>query len=114
MIILFKFLLLIFIAVLITGALIAFRIYRSFRNITDRFKGGNGSQTARPGYDQRNSNTKEHVVDHRNPHTAKPSREERGYTSARGPKGAQEWAKYFEGQVESQPFYEGMKKKKKK
>ncbi|MDY4731835.1 MAG: DUF4834 family protein [Prevotella sp.] len=71
MIILFKFLLLIFIAVLITGALIAFRIYRSFRNITDRFKGGNGSQTARPGYDQRNSNTKEHVVDHRNPHTAK-------------------------------------------
>ena len=56
---------------MITGALIAFRIYRSFRNITDRFKGGNGSQTARPGYDQRNSNTKEHVVDHRNPHTAK-------------------------------------------
>ena len=46
--------------------------------------------------------------------TSKPSREERGYTSARGPKGAQEWAKYFEGQVESQPFYEGMKKKKKK
>ena len=69
MIILFKFLLLIFIAVLITGALIAFRIYRSFRNITDRFKGGNGSQTGRQGYDQR-SNTKEHVVDHRNPHTA--------------------------------------------
>ena len=71
MIILFKFLLLIFIAVLITGILIAFRIYRSARNITHRFKGGNGSQSARQGYDQRNSNTKEHVVDHRNPHTAK-------------------------------------------
>ena len=45
---------------------------------------------------------------------AKPSREERGYTAARGPKGAAEWAKFFEGQVESQPFYEAFKKKKKK
>ena len=45
---------------------------------------------------------------------AKPSREERGYTSVRGPKGAAEWAKFFEGQVESQPFYENFKKKKKK
>ena len=45
---------------------------------------------------------------------AKPSREERGYTAARGPKGAAEWAKFFEGQVESQPFYESFKKKKKK
>lgn len=45
---------------------------------------------------------------------AKTSREERGYTSARGPKGAAEWAKFFEGQVESQPFYENFKKKKKK
>ncbi len=42
----------------------------------------------------------------------KPSREERGYTAARGPKGAAEWAKYFEGQVESQPFYEKFTKKK--
>ena len=45
---------------------------------------------------------------------AKPSREEQGYTEARGPKGAAEWAKFFEGQVESQPFYENFKKKKKK
>ena len=45
---------------------------------------------------------------------SKPSREERGYTAARGPKGAAEWAKFFEGQVESQPFYESFKKKKKK
>ena len=45
---------------------------------------------------------------------AKPSREERGYTEPRGPKGAAEWAKFFEGQVESQPFYESFKKKKKK
>ena len=45
---------------------------------------------------------------------SKPSREERGYTSARGPKGAAEWAKFFEGQVESQPFYETFRKKKKK
>lgn len=53
-------------------------------------------------------------ADTKSKRTDKPSREERGYTSARGPKGAQEWAKYFEGQIESQPFYEGMKKKKKK
>ena len=45
---------------------------------------------------------------------AKPSHEELGYTEARGPKGAAEWAKFFEGQVESQPFYESFKKKKKK
>ena len=45
---------------------------------------------------------------------AKPSREERGYSAARGPKGAAEWAKFFEGQVEGQPFYETFKKKKKK
>ena len=43
----------------------------------------------------------------------KPSREERGYTAARGPKGPAEWAKYFEGQVESQPFYDIFSKKKK-
>lgn len=43
----------------------------------------------------------------------KPSREDRGYTSKRGPKGAQEWAKYFDGQIESDPFY-GMFAKKKK
>ena len=28
------------------------------------------------------------------------------------PKGAKEWAKYFEGQVESQPFYNEFAKKK--
>ena len=41
-------------------------------------------------------------------------RKERGYTSKRGPKGAAEWAKYFEGQVESQPFYNDFQKKGKK
>lgn len=45
---------------------------------------------------------------------AKPSREERGYTAPRGPKGAAEWTKFFEGQVEAQPFYDNFKKKKKK
>ena len=45
---------------------------------------------------------------------AKPSREERGYSAARGPKGAAEWAKFFDGQVEEQPFYDVFKKKKKK
>ena len=45
---------------------------------------------------------------------AKPSREERGYTEERGPKGAAEWTKFFEGQVESQPFYDVFNKKKKK
>ena len=30
------------------------------------------------------------------------------------PKGAKEWAKYFEGQVEAQPFYNEFAKKKKK
>ncbi len=43
--------------------------------------------------------------------SGKPSREERGYTSKRGPKGAAEWAKYFEGQVENQPFYKGFQRK---
>ncbi|MCR5312485.1 MAG: DEAD/DEAH box helicase [Bacteroidaceae bacterium] len=46
--------------------------------------------------------------------TNKASREERGYTSKRGPKGASEWAKYFEGQVENQPFYKDLHKKDKK
>jgi len=46
--------------------------------------------------------------------SGKPSREERGYTQQRGPKGPAEWAKYFEGQVESQPFYNDFAKKKKK
>lgn len=44
----------------------------------------------------------------------KASREERGYSDKRGPKGQAEWAKYFEGQVESQPFYGEFAKKKKK
>ena len=44
----------------------------------------------------------------------KPSRAERGYSEKRGPKGPAEWAKYFEGQVESQPFYSEFAKKKKK
>lgn len=44
----------------------------------------------------------------------KPSRAERGYSDKRGPKGQAEWAKYFEGQVESQPFYQEFAKKKKK
>lgn len=42
------------------------------------------------------------------------SRAERGYSEKRGPKGAAEWSKYFEGQVESQPFYGEFAKKKKK
>lgn len=44
----------------------------------------------------------------------KASREERGYSDKRGPKGPAEWAKYFEGQVESQPFYSEFAKNKKK
>ncbi|MCQ2212929.1 MAG: DEAD/DEAH box helicase [Bacteroidaceae bacterium] len=48
------------------------------------------------------------------PKSGKPSREERGYTDKRGPKGPAEWAKYFEGQVENQPFYGEFAKKKKK
>ena len=69
MIILFKFLLLIFIAVLIAGILTVFRIYRSVRNITDRFKGG-GTQQGSQAHNQRRSGNKESVIDHRNPHTA--------------------------------------------
>ncbi len=44
----------------------------------------------------------------------KPTREERGYAAKRGPKGAAQWAKYFEGQIEEQPFYQDFAKKKKK
>lgn len=46
--------------------------------------------------------------------TGKASREERGYSEKRGPKGQAEWAKYFEGQVEAQPFYNEFAKKGKK
>ncbi|MDO5762327.1 MAG: hypothetical protein Q4P12_06670, partial [Bacteroidales bacterium] len=43
----------------------------------------------------------------------KGSGEVRGSAKAdHTPKGAAEWAKYFEGQVESQPFYNGFTKKK--
>ena len=35
-------------------------------------------------------------------------------SETKGPKGAAEWAKYFEGQVEAQPFYDGFRKKNKK
>lgn len=35
-------------------------------------------------------------------------------SDTKGPKGAAEWAKYFEGQVEAQPFYDGFRKKNKK
>ena len=41
-------------------------------------------------------------------------RDDKNNTPKRTPKGAAEWAKYFEGQVESQPFYDTFKKKKKK
>ena len=52
--------------------------------------------------------------EHSKPNSGKPSREERGYTTKRGPKGVAEWAKFFEGQVESQPFYGEFAKKSKK
>ena len=45
---------------------------------------------------------------------AKPRHEESGHTEDHTPRGAAAWAKFFEGQVESQPFYEAFKKKKKK
>lgn len=35
-------------------------------------------------------------------------------SDTKGTKGAAEWAKYFEGQVEAQPFYDGFRKKNKK
>ena len=35
-------------------------------------------------------------------------------SDTKGPKGAAEWAKYFEGQIEAQPFYDGFRKKNKK
>ena len=46
--------------------------------------------------------------------SARPSRDERSHTENRSPKGAAEWTKFFESQVESQPFYDTLKKKKKK
>lgn len=46
--------------------------------------------------------------------SARPSRNERSHTENRSPKGAAEWTKFFESQVESQPFYDTLKKKKKK
>lgn len=83
---------------------------------SDRSRGGErgrgGSRGGRGGYgddrrdsrDSRRNKKGSGVVRG----ASNPSHEERG------PKGASEWAKFFEGQVESQPFYESMKKKKKK
>lgn len=81
-----------------------------------RFRSVRGERTSR--VDKRGERSNRSHEEKRNKKTtrsaSKPSREERGYTAPRGPKGAAEWAKYFEGQVEAQPFYEGFSKKKKK
>lgn len=50
----------------------------------------------------------------RSPKSGKSSRAERGFSEKRAPKGQAEWAKYFEGQVEAQPFYNEFAKKSKK
>ena len=86
------------------------------------FKGGRGSREERGSRKDKGDNRGKRGADrfksvrseHSKPNSGKPSREERGYTSKRGPKGVAEWAKFFEGQVESQPFYGEVAKKKKK
>ena len=86
------------------------------------FKGGRGSRDERGSRKDKGDNRGKRGADrfksvrseHSKPNSGKPSREERGYTSKRGPKGVAEWAKFFEGQVESQPFYGEVAKKSKK
>ena len=86
------------------------------------FKGGRGSRDERGSRKDKGNNRGKRGADrfksvrseHSKPNSGKPSREERGYTSKRGPKGVAEWAKFFEGQVESQPFYGEVAKKSKK
>ena len=83
------------------------------------FKGGRGSRDERGSRKDKGDNRGKRGADRfksvrSEPNSGKPSREERGYTSKRGPKGVAEWAKFFEGQVESQPFYGEVAKKSKK
>lgn len=89
---------------------------RNFRSVRSErtSRKDNRNHSDRNSRDERKGKKGSGVVRDTSAKPGKPSREERGYTEPRGPKGASEWAKFFEGQVESQPFYDGFKKKKKK
>ncbi len=89
---------------------------RNFRSVRGErtSRKDNRNHSDRNPRDERKGKKGSGVVRGTSAKPGKPSREERGYTEPRGPKGASEWAKFFEGQVESQPFYDGFKKKKKK
>lgn len=89
---------------------------RNFRSVRSErtSRKDNRNHSDRNSRDERKGKKGSGVVRGTSAKPGKPSREERGYTEPRGPKGASEWAKFFEGQVESQPFYDGFKKKKKK
>ena len=89
---------------------------RNFRSVRGErtSRKDNRNHSDRNPRDERKGKKGSGVVRGTSAKPGKPSREERGYTEPRGPKGASEWAKFFEGQIESQPFYDGFKKKKKK
>lgn len=88
---------------------------RKDRSFEDRkARKGSGVVRGASTKTERGSKTDKGSKADRGSKAGKPTREERGYSAARGPKGASEWAKFFEGQVESQPFYENFKSKKKK
>lgn len=65
---------------------------------------------------QRNGNSKKSENSGNNVKSRKSEKPKKGESPANAshPKGAKEWAKYFEGQVESQPFYTEFSKKRKK
>ena len=94
-----------------------FRSVRGERTSRVDKRGGRGENFRNRPFDDRKPKKGSGVV--RGASAAKPSRQDRGRTEDRGlgeahaPKGAAEWAKFFEGQVEDQPFYKMFQKKKK-
>ena len=72
-----------------------------------------GDRGARGGRSERSERGSRKGKDEVRGKASKESRR-KGGDEPKSPRGAAEWAKYFEGQVESQPFYDGFRKKGKK
>ena len=88
--------------------------------ITTNNGSGNSSSSEKPQHRQDRSQRRQDKSQHRQEKSqrgqekANNKRGQKQSSNPSTPKGAKEWAKYFEGQVESQPFYNEFSKKKKK
>lgn len=88
--------------------------------ITTSNGSGNSSSSEKPQRKQDRSQRRQDKPQHRQEKSQRgqertnSKRGQKQSSSSSTPKGAKEWAKYFEGQVESQPFYNEFSKKKKK